>query len=80
MKGPFSIERGGELPVTQLVPFVWEKFQTGWSLDRLEALLIRESGLYAYLGTKDLREAERRAHEGVRPKADLVLQAPGPIK
>ncbi len=73
-EGPFSIERGGELPVTQLVPFVWEKFQAGWSLDRLQALLIRESGLYAYLGTKDLREAERRAHEG-DAKADLVLQA-----
>lgn len=73
-EGPFSIERGGDLPVTQLVPFVWEKFKAGWTLDRLQAMLIRESGLYAYLGTKDLREAERRADDG-DAKAELVLQA-----
>lgn len=73
-EGPFSIERGGDLPVTQLVPFVWAQFQSGWSLEQLQSMLIRESGLYAYLGTKDLREAERRAEDG-DATAELVLQA-----
>lgn len=73
-EGPFSIERGGDLPATQLVSFVWEKFKAGYSLDQLQTMFIRESGLYAYLGTKDLREAERKAEEG-DAKADLVLKA-----
>jgi len=51
-EGPFSIERGGDLPVTLLLPLIYEKFRAGWSLERLQALFIRESGLYAYMGTK----------------------------
>ena len=73
-EGPFSIERGGDLPVTQLVSFVWDKFQAGYSLEQLQTMLSKESGLYAYLGTKDLRVAERKANEGDK-KADLVLTA-----
>ncbi len=73
-EGPFSIERGGDLPVTLLLPLIYEKFRAGWSLERLQALFIRESGLYAYMGTKDLREVEARAREGDQ-EAALILEA-----
>lgn len=73
-EGPFSIERAGDLPVTQLVSFIGEKFQQGLTVRQLQNMLTKESGLYAYLGTKDLREAERRASSG-DAQADLVLQA-----
>ena len=73
-EGPFSIERGGDLPVTQSVPFMWEKFQQGLTVRQLQNMFIKESGLYAYLGTKDLREAERQA-DGGDVQADLVLRA-----
>lgn len=73
-EGPFSIERAGDLPVTQLVAFCREQFDRGLSVAEVQALLTKESGLYAYLGTKDLREAERRAAAG-DARADLVLEA-----
>ncbi|NLJ33133.1 MAG: butyrate kinase [Firmicutes bacterium] len=73
-EGPFSIERGGDLPVTLLLPFLYEKFRAGWSLERLEALFIKEAGLYAYTGTKDLRLVEERAAAGDQDAA-LILKA-----
>lgn len=73
-EGPFSIERGGDLPVTQLLPLVYEKFRSGWSVERLEALFNRGSGLYAYTGSKDLREVEARARAGDQ-EVTLILEA-----
>lgn len=73
-EGPLSIERAGDLPATQLVAFSYEKFQQGLSVKEVQAILTKESGLYAYLGTKDLREAERRAAAG-DARAALVLEA-----
>jgi butyrate kinase len=73
-EGPFSIERAGDLPTTQLVELCKAKFDAGHSLREVQALLTKESGLYGYLGTKDLREAEKRANAG-DAKANLVLDA-----
>jgi butyrate kinase len=73
-EGPFSIERGGDLPVTQLVPFMQEQFEQGLTVRQVQNMLIKQSGLYAYLGTKDLREAEHMADSG-NAKAQLVLRA-----
>ncbi|MDK2882104.1 MAG: butyrate kinase [Bacillota bacterium] len=73
-EGPFSIERAGDLPTTQLVAFCYEKFQQGLNVKDVQDILTKESGLFAYLGTKDLREAERRASGG-DARAALVLDA-----
>lgn len=73
-EGPLSVERAGDLPATQLVDFCYKRFQQGLSAEEVQGMLTKESGLYAYLGTKDLREAERRAATG-DAQADLVLNA-----
>lgn len=73
-EGPFSIERSGDLPVTQLIEFCHRQFQDGKSIEHVQKILTRESGVYGYLGTKDLRKAERRA-EGGDSLADGVLDA-----
>lgn len=60
-EGPMSADRAGGLPSLQLARWVITE-----RLDRgaLERRLFREGGLYAHLGTRDLREAYRRADEG----------------
>ena len=72
--GPFSVERAGELPLTQVVDFCWDHFRRGMSAEDVRRILTRESGVFGYLGTKDIRQAERRASEGDN-LANLVLQA-----
>ena len=72
--GPFSIERSGDLPVTQLVEFCYQHFSEGHSVEDVQKLLTRESGVYGYLKTKDLKEAERRANGG-ESWATTVLDA-----
>ncbi|MDK2926323.1 MAG: butyrate kinase [Bacillota bacterium] len=73
-EGPLSIERAGDLPTTQLVAFCYEKFRQGLSTEDVQGILTKESGLYAYLGIKDLREAERQAAAG-DARAARVLDA-----
>lgn len=70
-EGPFSPERCGTVPASYLVKLCYSgKYTEGEMLDQL----VREGGLYAYLGTKDLRKAEMRMAEGDE-HARLVLEA-----
>jgi butyrate kinase len=70
-EGPFSTERAGTVPTVRLIERVLR--------DRLpfpdaERLLFREGGIHSYLGTRDLREVERRIDDGDE-RARLVRAA-----
>ncbi|KLU61809.1 butyrate kinase 2 [Peptococcaceae bacterium CEB3] len=71
MEGPFSVERCGTLPVGLLVKLC---YSGRYSEVEMLKKILKEGGLYAYLGTKDAREAERRMREG-DAQAKLVLEA-----
>jgi butyrate kinase len=45
-----------------------------YSYEQMQEMLMKSGGMYAYLGTKDVREAEERAAAGDE-KAQLVLEA-----
>lgn len=69
--GPFSPERSGGLPVIGVLELL-EKGST--SIGELKVILARKGGMLSYLGTVDLREAERRAAGGDLT-AGLVIDA-----
>ncbi len=70
-EGPFSAERAGALPTVRLVERVLTE---GLSFREAESMLFREGGIYSYLGTRDLREVERRIDAG-DGRARAVLEA-----
>jgi butyrate kinase len=70
-EGPFSTERAGTVPTVRLVERV---LRGQLSLADAEALLFRDGGIHSYLGTRDLREVERRI-QGGDDRARLVLDA-----
>jgi butyrate kinase len=70
-EGAFSTERCGSL---QLLDVVRLCFSGQYTQDELWNALIREGGIYSYLGTKDLREVERRIAAGDE-KAALIFNA-----
>jgi len=69
--GPFSTQRAGSLPVTQLADLC---FSAKYTREEIYARLTSKGGLSAYLGTDDVAEAERRARAGDE-QARLVLGA-----
>ncbi|MBN2290402.1 MAG: butyrate kinase [Candidatus Glassbacteria bacterium] len=70
-EGPFSPERSGGLPLLDFLRYVMDN---GLDLHQAQHLITRNSGLAAYLGTKDCREIERRVREG-DPRARLCYRA-----
>jgi len=70
-EGPFAPDRCGGLPASQLVKLC---FSGKYTYDELRTRLFGNGGLYAYLGTRDIREVEKRAEEG-DDQAELLLQA-----
>ena len=60
-EGPYSIERSGTLPVSQLVKLCYSGKYTE---QEMRSKILKEGGMFAYLGTKDAREAEKRMNEG----------------
>jgi butyrate kinase len=70
-EGPFSPERSGTVPTTALVRLC---FSGKYTQKEIARMLVGEGGLYSYLGTKDLVEAQKRAASG-DAKAALVLGA-----
>lgn len=69
-EGPYSVERCGTLPSYQLVKLC---YSGKYSEQEMIAKLIKEGGMYAYLGTKNGREAEKRMQEGDQ-LAKVVLE------
>ncbi len=59
--GPFSPERAGTLPTSQLVKLCFSKKMTE---DEVMRMLQKKGGLSAHLGSSDLRECEKSALSG----------------
>jgi butyrate kinase len=72
-EGPFSGDRCGAVPATALVDLC---FAPGADRAALKRRLFGDGGLFSYLGTRDVREAARRAAAG-DGEAALVLDAMG---
>ncbi len=70
-EGAFSTERAGTVPCMKLVELCFNGMYTA---KEVEALLFREGGMQAYLGTKDLVEVVRRIDDGDR-QAVMVFRA-----
>jgi butyrate kinase len=70
-EGTFSTERSGGLPLRRVIQLC---FSGAYTEQQLWNLFNREGGIYSYLGTKDLREVERRIAAG-DGKAALIFDA-----
>ena len=70
-EGPFGVDRSGGLPVRALARLCFSGQYTEAQIDRQ---LFGDGGLFAYLGTRDLIEVERRIDAGDR-EAALVFDA-----
>lgn len=69
--GPFSSDRSGGLPAYALIELCYSgKYTRKELVDKVSAF----GGMYDYLGTKDLREVEKRIEEG-DTYAGLILEA-----
>ena len=69
--GPFGVDRTGGLPVRALIRLCFSGQYTQAQLDRH---VFGDGGLFAYLGTRDLIEVERRIDAGDR-EAAMVFEA-----
>jgi butyrate kinase len=70
-EGPFGVDRSGGLPVRSLVKLC---YSGRFTYDQLDRHVFGDGGLFAYLGTRDLVEVERRIEAGDQ-KAALVFEA-----
>jgi len=70
-EGPFSPDRCGGLPAKMLIKLC---FSGTYTQKQLMTRIMGSGGMYAYLGTKDIRAAEQRAVDGDKD-ADVVLDA-----
>ncbi|MGO9324113.1 MAG: butyrate kinase [Terracidiphilus sp.] len=68
-EGPFGPDRTGSLPVRELIKLCFSGKMTEMELDRQA---FGDGGLFAYLGTRDLREVERRIDAGDEGAAAVV--------
>lgn len=69
--GPFSVERTGGLPLFSVIDLC---FSGQYSPDQLKQMFVGKGGSFAYLGTSDGREIERRIEAGDE-KAKHILEA-----
>ncbi len=67
-EGSFSIDRSGGLPVSKVISLCY----SGISQQQVKRNILREGGLYSYLGTRDFMEIENRVHAGDEQAALLV--------
>jgi butyrate kinase len=68
-EGSMSVDRAGGVPV---LPLIDECFSGRYSRDEMKRRLNGRGGVYSYLGTKDMREAERMVTEGDEAAARVV--------
>ncbi|GAB4309946.1 butyrate kinase [Pseudothermotoga elfii] len=69
--GPFTPERSGTLPLTQLIDLCFSgKYSKEWIMRRIKG----NGGLVAYLGTNSAIEVQKRISEGDK-KAEIVYRA-----
>ena len=60
-EGPFGPDRSGGLPVRELVKIC---FSGKYSQSQIDRMVFGDGGLLAYLGTRDMKEVERRIDAG----------------
>ena len=70
-EGPFTPERAGTVPGLSLIKLC---FSGKYSQEELEARFISNGGLYAFLGTSDMREIEKNIVNGDE-QVSLLLDA-----
>ncbi|MPN06077.1 Butyrate kinase 2 [bioreactor metagenome] len=70
-EGAFSPDRCGGLPLSQIVRLC---YSGKYTQKEVQQIIFGKGGIYAYLGTKDIREAEAMAAGG-NEQAELVLEA-----
>lgn len=70
-EGAFAPDRCGTLPVGQLVKLC---YSGKYTYSQMQGIIFGKGGIYAYLGTKDIREVEARAAAG-DDQANLILDA-----
>lgn len=70
-EGPLSPDRCGGLPAKQLVKLC---YSGKYTYEEIEVKLTSQGGIYAYIGTKDIREVTKLAEEG-EERAEVVLAA-----
>jgi butyrate kinase len=70
-EGPFGVDRTGGLPVRALARLC---FSGNYTKEQMDRHLFGDGGLFAYLGTRDIIEVERRIDAGDR-KAALIFDA-----
>ena len=59
--GPFSPERAGGLPLIEMLDYMKRE---GVPIERMQRIILRESGLTSYVGTNDFRSVADRAMSG----------------
>jgi butyrate kinase len=69
--GPFSPERSGNLPMMDFTQYI---FNNNLELDDVKKMLVGYGGMYSYLKTKSMIEAEKKYNEG-DPKFQLIVRA-----
>ena len=69
--GPFSPERTGSLPMVDYTEYI---FNNQITLEQAKKMLVGMGGMYSYLKTKSMKEAEELYLKG-EPKAQLIIQA-----
>ncbi len=70
-EGPFTPERCGQVPISQLISLC---FSEAYTEEELQKMTRGTGGMYAYLGTNDLQKCERLIREGDEYAA-LVLES-----
>jgi butyrate kinase len=70
-EGPFAVDRSGTLPALALIELCFSGHYTQQQLDRQ---VFGDGGFFAYLGTRDLKEVERRIDAGDQ-QAALIFNA-----
>jgi butyrate kinase len=70
-EGPFAIDRSGALPARELIKLC---FSGQYTQDQLDRQVFGDGGIFAYLGTRDLKEVEQRIDAGDR-EAALIFDA-----
>ena len=69
--GPFTPERSGTLPLTQLIDLC---YSGKYTLEEMKKKIKGKGGLVAYLGTNDAKEIQERIRKGDK-EAELVYRA-----
>ncbi|MCX6584219.1 MAG: butyrate kinase [Candidatus Aminicenantes bacterium] len=69
--GPFSPERTGSLPMVDFTEYL---FKNNLTLEQAKKMLVGSGGMYSYLKTKSLKDAEESYQKG-DPKSRLIIRA-----